>query len=197
MRVNNIQRPEQTSLNKRADNTPDLSQEAEKTGSNFPQEASKETSSDVIEKNNTSVTLSVEALQLQGSDIGVKNKPYAQRVREYEVAKKDYDKRVGELPNDYRKMKMAKDAINEEIQALKDEIAKIEQSMTLNEEEAEEKILALKQQIANKSMVLADIDKAFNQKIDEQKRYKQISSEQANEMLDTFYATPPQPPERR
>ena len=69
---------------------------------------------------------------------------------------------------------------------LKAEISEIKQSTTLNEEEIEQKISALEQQIAIKSLAILEIGKEFNKKLKQQERSRLISPETAIEMLQYF-----------
>ncbi|MEI6895408.1 MAG: hypothetical protein V5789_12475 [Colwellia sp.] len=68
---------------------------------------------------------------------------------------------MNDLPVDYRKIKVIKDSINEEIKTLKAEVSKIKQSTTLNEDEMKQAIQILEQQIADKSLAILEIGKEF------------------------------------
>ena len=96
---------------------------------------------------------------------------------------------------DYRKMKIVKDRINQEIKDLKAEIASIEQSTILDKEEKEQAISVLEQQIGVKSSAILDIGKEFSQKLKDDERRKLVSPEMAAEMLKFFSSSPPEPPE--
>ena len=146
-------------------------------------------------KEKTQVTLSSHALTMLDIDKNHSKKRYEQQLIEYNVAKREYQEQVNSLPIDYRKMKMAKDQINNEIKALKAELATIEQSKTLNKEEAEQKVAALEQQIATKSLAIIEVSKAFVQQLKEEERREDISSERATQMLSLFNLEPPQAPE--
>ena len=153
--------------------------------------------SHVIESGNTKVTLSSKALTMIDIEKSQSDKVYQQQKIEYGVAKRQYEDRVNDLPVDYRKMKMIKDRMNEEIKVLKAAVLKIKQSITLNEEEIKQKIGQLEQQIAVKSLAIVEIGKEFSQKLKEQERSKQISPESATEMLKTFHSSPPDAPEQK
>jgi hypothetical protein len=148
----------------------------------------------IVKNKQTTVTLSSEALALQNSDKADSSKTDEQKTKEYDIAKKAYHKEVNDLPVDYRKMKEVKDRIDEEIKTLKAEVSKLQQSTTLNEDEKEQAISALEQQIADKALMTLEISKKFIQKLEEQERSKQISTESATTMLKTFNASPPEFP---
>lgn len=150
--------------------------------------------SDISESSNIKVSLSSQALSLLDSDKIQNNKSNEQKTIDYRLAKKQYQKEVNELPVDYRKMKVAKDMIDEEIKALKAEVSKLKQSKVLDKEELEEQISLLEQQIAVKSLAVIEIGKEFTQRVKEQERSKQISSENAAEMLNIFNSSPPKAP---
>ena len=149
---------------------------------------------DVTSKGDTQVTLSSQALSLLAVDKSQTDKTYEQSKIEYDVAKREYKEKVNSLPIDYRKMKMVKDRINEEIKTLKAEISKIKQSRTLNEEKAEHNIAILEQQIAAKSLAIIEVSNEFTQKLKEEERNKVISSESAIDILELFNAPPPEAP---
>jgi len=149
---------------------------------------------DVVKSKQTKVTLSSEALALQNNDKAESNKTDEQKTKEYGIAKKTYQKEVNDLPVDYRKMKEVKDRIDKEIKTLKAEVSKLKQSTTINEDEKEQAISALEQQIADKILMTLEIGKEFTQKLKEQERSKQISTESATAMLKTFNASPPEFP---
>jgi len=147
------------------------------------------------ESGKTTVSLSTQALTMLDIDNTQNDKTHEQKTIEYELAQKEYQAKVNSLPVDYRKMKVVKDRIDEEIKILEAEVSKIKQSITLNEEERDEKIAMLEQQIAAKSLAVIDISKEFTQKLKEQERSKQISPESATDMLKTFNSSPPEAPE--
>jgi len=146
------------------------------------------------ESGKTTVTLSPQALTMLDIDNTQNDKTHEQKTIEYELAQKEYQDKVNSLPVDYRKMKVVKDRIDEEIKMLELEVSKIKQSITLNKEEMDEKIAVLEQQIAVKSLAVIDISKEFTQKLKEQERSKQISPESATDMLKTFNSSPPETP---
>jgi len=150
--------------------------------------------SDVAERGKTKVTLSSTALAMLDIDNPQNDKTYEQKTKEYEMAKRQYQEKVNDLPVDYRKMKMLKDRVNEEIKMLKAEVSKIKQSTTLNEEEIKQETSILEQQIAVKSLVIIEIGQEFSQKLKEQERSKQISPKSAIDMLNTFNSSPPKAP---
>lgn len=149
------------------------------------------------EKEETRLTLSSKAMEMLNRDQETSDKVYGQQRAEYEKAKKEYREKVNELPPSYRKMKETKDRIDEEIRALKAEIEKIKQSVTLDEEKAKKAIQALEQQIATKSLEALEIKKEFTKQLKEQERSKQISPEDAMSMLETFNSSPPKEPVNR
>ncbi|MCE0555948.1 hypothetical protein [Motilimonas sp. E26] len=161
-----------------------------KTNSSTPQ-------SHVAESGETKVSLSSEALTILDIDKKQSNKTFEQKEIEYRLAKQEYEKKVNNLPVDYRKMKQVKDRLAEEIKILKAEVSKIKQSNTLNKEEKEQEITALEQQIASKSLTVIEISEEFAQKLKEQERSKQISPESAADMLKTFHSSPPKAPEEK
>lgn len=160
----------------------------------------------VAKNSETKVTLSSQALSMldidksRGDNIQNENPPsektYEQKKIEYEVAKKEYQGRVNDLPVDYRKMKVIKDRFDEEIKMLKAEVSKIKQSTTLSDEEMEKQIGALEQQIMVKSLAVLDIGKEFSQRLKEEERSKSISPEKAAERLSLFTSSPPEAPEK-
>lgn len=160
----------------------------------------------IAENEETKVTLSSQALSMlyidksRGNNIQNENtqsdKTHEQKKIEYEVAKKEYQEKVNDLPVDYRKMKVIKDRFDEEIKMLKAEVSKIKQSTTLSDEEMEKQIRALEQQIMVKSLAVLDIGKEFAQRLKEEERSKSISPEKAAERLSIFTSSPPEAPEK-
>ncbi len=146
------------------------------------------------ESERATLTLSSNALSMLDFDKTQSDKTYEQKKVEYEVAKRNYQEKVNDLPADYRKMKVIKDRIDAEIKNLKAEISKIKQSITLNEEEKKQSIRVLEEQIADKSLVALEVRKEFTEKLKEQERSKQISPENATVMLKTFNSSPPEEP---
>ena len=148
----------------------------------------------IAESGKTKVTLSSKALTMLDIDKTESDKTSEQKKKEYGIAKQQYQEKVNDLPVDYRKMKVIKDRINEEIKMLKAEVSKIKQSTTLNEEEMKQAIRILEQQIADKSLATLEIGKEFSQKLKEQELSKQISPESATAILKTFNYSPPEVP---
>ena len=148
------------------------------------------------ESEGTVLTLSSKALSMLTIEEKSSGKADEQRRAEYEVAQKKYQEKVSELPVDYRKMKVTKDRIDEEIKKLKAEIHKIEQSNTLDEKEMKQAIRIIEQQIADKSLAALEIGKEFTKRLKEQERSKQISPENATAMLKLFNSSPPAEPEK-
>ncbi|REL26786.1 hypothetical protein DXX93_09500 [Thalassotalea euphylliae] len=141
------------------------------------------------------LTLSSNAFSMLRLDQKSNNKADEQKRVEYEAAQEKYQESVNELPNDYRKMKVLKDSIEEEIKKIEKEIREVKQSSTLDEEEKKQVIRSLEQQLADKSLAALDIRKEFTQKLKEQERSKQISPEAATAMLKVFISSPPEAPQ--
>ncbi|OUR62537.1 hypothetical protein A9Q74_04585 [Colwellia sp. 39_35_sub15_T18] len=130
--------------------------------------------SDVAESGKVKVTLSSTALAMLDIDNPQNDKAYEQKTKEYEMAKRQYQEKVNDLPVDYRKMKMLKDRVNEE--------------------EIKQETSILEQQIAVKSLIIIEIGQEFSQKLKEQERSNQISPKSAIDMLNTFNSSPPKAP---
>lgn len=145
-----------------------------------------------IENKETTVTLSPEALSRDTIDKNQNAKTYEANNVDYKSAKDDYQKKTNDLPVDYRKIKVLKDRLNEEIKALETEISRIKSSMALNKAEMEQKISSLEQQITAKSLAVIEAGKEFNQKLKEEERSQLISPENAAEMMNFFNSSPPQ-----
>lgn len=148
--------------------------------------------SPAIENKETTVTLSPEALSRHTIDKNQNAKAYEANNVDYKSAKDDYQKKTNDLPVDYRKIKVLKDRLNEEIKALETEISRVKSSMALNKAEMEQKISALEQQITAKSLAVIEAGKEFNQKLKEEERSQLISPENAAEMMNFFNSSPPQ-----
>lgn len=148
--------------------------------------------SPAIENKETTVTLSPEALSRHTIDKNQNAKAYEANNVDYKSAKDDYQKKTNDLPVDYRKIKVLKDRLNEEIKALETEISRIKSSMALNKAEMEQKISSLEQQITAKSLAVIEAGKEFNQKLKEEERSQLISPESAAEMMNFFNSSPPQ-----
>ena len=169
----------QTHLNKSL-NKPDLSNKDNNNNTVTKNALTPQASPD-IENKETTVTLSPEALSRHTIDKNQNAKAYEANNVDYKSAK-----------DDYRKIKVLKDRLNEEIKALETEISRIKSSMALNKAEMEQKISSLEQQITAKSLAVIEAGKEFNQKLKEEERSQLISPENAAEMMNFFNSSPPQ-----
>lgn len=157
----------------------------------------KTASNEVAHNKGIKLTLSSDALSKLNAEQKSNNKSVEQKQVDYKAEQEKYQKKVNELPSDYRKMKMMKDSLDEEIKKIKAEIRKIQQSRMLDEDKKAETIQGLDQQLADKSLAALEIRKEFTMKLQEQERSKQISAESAATMLQTFISTPPEQPSER